>query len=251
MADFFQNKYDSHDHSLRVLELLTGYDSFLDSLSVVADMGCGGGLDVNWWATLMTRDDAPVPHNYTCYAVDRDISQLDDDLPKNIIPIEANFEDARIIPKSVDLMWCHDAFQFAVNPMQTLKNWNEMMTVNGMLIITLPQTSSYQFNRYVNRVPDGCFFNYNVCNLLYMLAVNGFDCKDSFMYKAANDPWIHLAVYKSNVPPMDPYTTRWSDLDEKGMLHQSLSDSIRKYGYLRQEDILLQWLDKDLYFVRD
>jgi hypothetical protein len=213
-------------------------------------MGCGSGLDINWWATLETRDETPVPYNYTCYAVDKDLSKLDKILPKNVIKMEGSF-DEKIIPRKIDLIWSHNSFQYSLNPLQTLKTWNEQMSVNGMLAIVVPQTSNYQYNRFVNRVYDGCFYSYNVCNLLYMLAVNGFDCKDSYMYKAPNDPWIHLAVYKTDIEPMDPAATRWYDLADNGLLHDSLANSINKYGYLRQEDIILPWLDKNWYFVQD
>ena len=219
--DAFNSGRESHEHSLRVLEIISCYDSFLDSLTVVADMGCGTGEDISWFATLETRDDPPIPYNYVCYAVDKNIKRLPDDLPENVIKIEGNFEE-RILPRTVDLMWAHDSFQYAVNPLQTLKNWNAQMTVNGMLVLIVPQTSNYQYNRFVNRVYDGCFYQYNVCNLLYMLAVNGFDCRDSYMYKAPNDPWIHLAVYKTDIEPLDPATTRWYDLADKGLLHDSL-----------------------------
>jgi hypothetical protein len=251
MADKFRNSAESHEHSLRILEILTGYDAFLDSLSTVADMGCGAGHDIDWWANLATRDDEPQPYNYNCYAIDRDLTQLIPLLPANVIPIKSNFEKKIELEHSVDLMWCHDAFQYALNPLKTLKQWNEMMTVNGMLIMMLPQTSGYEYNRFVNRVHDNQFFSYNVCNLLYMLAVNGFDCRDSYMYKAENYPWFHVAVYKSDIKPMDPAKTTWAELDEKGLLHNSIAGSIRKHGYLRQEDILLPWLDKQLYFVKD
>ena len=52
----FKNGYDSHQHSLEVLNLLYGYDSFLDNLKVIADMGCGRGYDAQWWAQLTTRE---------------------------------------------------------------------------------------------------------------------------------------------------------------------------------------------------
>jgi ubiquinone/menaquinone biosynthesis C-methylase UbiE len=63
-------------HSLKILNQLREYDSFLDSLKTIADMGCGTGEDIEWWATLMTRDDPPKPYNYKCFAVDRDDSKL-------------------------------------------------------------------------------------------------------------------------------------------------------------------------------
>ena len=40
----FRNAYESAEHSRQILDLIFGYDSFLDSLSVVADFGCGAGL---------------------------------------------------------------------------------------------------------------------------------------------------------------------------------------------------------------
>jgi hypothetical protein len=81
----FKNAYESHVHSRETLDILYGYDSFLDSLEVITDMGCGRGMDINWWATLETRDDPPEPRNYLCYAVDKDVSNIDPDtaaLPK-------------------------------------------------------------------------------------------------------------------------------------------------------------------------
>ena len=45
----FKNPEESHAHSLGILNLLPEYDTFLDSLTVIADMGCGAGLDARWW----------------------------------------------------------------------------------------------------------------------------------------------------------------------------------------------------------
>ena len=89
----FKHQLESHQHSRETLDVLYGYDSFLDSLEVVADMGCGSGLDINWWATLETRDDPPEPRNYVCYAVDKKI-QIDPAIQAlpNLVVLEKNFE---------------------------------------------------------------------------------------------------------------------------------------------------------------
>ena len=79
-----------------------------------------------------------------------------------------------------------------------------------------------------------------------MLAVNGFDCRDCYMYMAPNYGWVHMAVYKSHAP-LDPVGTSWFDLADKELLHPSVVDSLNRYGHVRQEDIFYPWLDKDFY----
>jgi hypothetical protein len=173
-------------HALKVLNQLREYDSFLDSLHTIVDMGCGSGEDITWWATLESRDDPPKPYNYNCFAVDRNADKLAQ-IPKlkNIHTYEKDFNQPHCTPTS----------------------------------------------------------------LIYMLAVNGFDCKDAYLLKEFNDPWIHIAVYKSAIAPMDASTTSWFDLIDAGLLNTSVVDSINSYGYLRQEDILYPWLDRENYFI--
>ena len=247
----FRNSYDSHDHSRGILDLIYGYDSFLDSLSVVADFGCGIGLDVEWWATLETRDDPPEPRDYLVYAVDKEnkiephIAEL-----KNVKFIQADFEDDNILPRKVDLLWSHDSFQYAVNPLNTLKVWNEQMSMNGMLVLNVPLAQTYSYDRIQTRSFNGCYYNHNLCTLLYMLAVNGFDCRDCYIYTAQNYGWVHIAVYKS-MSPMDPASTTWYDLIDKNLVHDSIITSLNTYGHVRQEDLIFTWLDKDWRFARN
>lgn len=244
--DRFSREVDSYEHSLSILELIYEYDSFLDNLEVICDMGCGVGQEVKWWATLETRDDPPEPRNYKVYAVDIK-DRLDPDvraLP-NVIPIERNFEES-IIPVSVDLMWCHDAFQYAIDPIGTLKTWNSQMSQNGMLVMSVPLTVTLMNNRPTGKVYDHMYYCHTLPNLIYMLAVNGFDCRDAYFMKSPNSNWLHLAVYKST-DPMDPRTTRLFDLADKNLLHDSVVYSLNKYGHLRQDDIIYPWLDKDFH----
>jgi SAM-dependent methyltransferase len=244
----FANPHLSHDHSLEILNLLYGYDSFLDSLTVIGDMGCGAGLDAQWWATLETRDDPPEPRNYRVYAVDRTFNKVDEEIraTENIRWIEGNFEEYGILPELLDLVWSHDSFQFVTSPLHTLSVWNKQMNTNGMLVMALPQTINYTYNRLTFRTHSYSYYNYNISNLVYMLAVNGFDCRDAYFYKNAETDWIYLAVYKAE-GPMDPSTTSWFDLADKKLLHPSVVDSLNRYGHVRQEDIIYPWLDKDFY----
>lgn len=237
-------------HSLGVLNALYEYDSYLDSIKTVADMGCGTGEDIVWWATLTTRDDPPEPHNYRCFAVDRDAGALSQipNLP-NIAKINKDFTKQSVLPIKVDFMWAHDSLQYSLNPVDTLRLWNEQMNVNGMLVICVRQSAGVEYDKFYSNTEDFCFNNFTATNLMYMLAVNGFDCRDAYLLKRFNDPWLHIAVYKSNHAPMDPTTTTWHHLASKGLLHPTVEASVQVYGHLRQQDILMPWLDQENYFI--
>jgi SAM-dependent methyltransferase len=248
----FKNQYDSHEHSLDILNMLYEYDSFLDSLKVIADMGCGCGLDAKWWAELATRDNPPEPHNYTVYAIDKNIKYIDSEIltkNKNIRAMEADYNTVHL-PLKADLVWSHDSFQFSLNPLQTLSHWSRYMNTNGMLVLNVPMHTTYSYDRLQTRSFSGSYYTYNICNLMYMLAVNGFDCRDCYIYMAPNYGWIHFAVYKS-FEPFDPATTSWFDLADKNLISDSAMTSLNKYGHVRQEDLMFVWLDKDWRFAKN
>lgn len=250
----FKNAFESHQHSLKVLDILYGYDSFLDSLEFIADFGCGTGLDTEWWATVMTRDDPPEPRDYTVYAVDKNLKSARNQLSglPNVHFFEEDIDtpDA-FLPGPVDFIWCHDTFQYVTDPLTTLKTWSKQLNVNGMLLLAFPQATHYAYNRLQTQSWNGCYYNHNIVNLMYMLAVNGFDCRDAYFLKEENDPWLYAAVYKSNIDPMDPKKTNWYELAEMNLLSDSVVDCLNRYGYVRQEEIITTWLDKDFRLPKE
>jgi len=72
----FANAEASHQHSLETLNMLQEYDEFMESIGTLIDLGCGSGLDTEWWATRVTREDNPRPLNIQCTGVD----QIDQEL---------------------------------------------------------------------------------------------------------------------------------------------------------------------------
>ena len=246
----FKNAYESHEHSLRVLDMIYGYDSFLDNLKVIADMGCGAGLDSQWWAELTTRDDPPEPHNYTVYAVDHDMRQLEPDLKgiKNLIPIEGDFEQ-RVLPRNADLIWAHDSLQYAKDPFACLGTWKRSINVNGMLVVSLPQTTHVNNagNLIINHYSDQ-IYNFNLLNLTYMLAASGFDCRDAYFYRESGTPWLHAAVYATDREPYE-YRPSWYELAEAHVLNESMVTNINKYGYAKMENMVVSWFDRDNYVI--
>lgn len=241
----FNSNHKSHEHSLYVLDLIYHYDSFLDSINTICDMGCGAGLDALWWANLTTRDDPPEPHNYRVMAVDRDTSRLDPAIKEtsNIIVIERDFEDITL-PTRVDLVWSHDSFQYATNPYKTLCQWNKIMNDSGMLVLMVPEYSGTLNNRIVNRCYSHVLNHFNIVQLIHLLALAGFDCRDAYFYR--KDGWLYAGVYKIK-EPYDFRKTNLYQLVDDGMFSDSACHSIARFGYLRQEDIIYPWLDKNFY----
>lgn len=238
---------DSHTHSLETLNQLYEYDDFMFSIKTVVDLGCGSGDDLEWWATRTTRDTAAIPLEIKCTGVDLH------DQPKlvkkyhNVSYQKTNFEDPIVAPESgFDILWCHDSFQYAVNPIQTLTQWRAMASPGGMLAICVPITQRIHQRQLDYFAPAGNFFHYSIVNLIYMLAATGWDCRSGFFKLDQQNGWIHAVVYKSEHEPADVRTATWYSLSEQQMLPRSTDASIQAHGYLRQQDLVVTWLDQSL-----
>jgi SAM-dependent methyltransferase len=243
----FSNPDFSHRHSLKTLELLYEYDDFMSSVDTLVDFGCGTGLDLEWWATRTTRDEKPVPLNIKCVGIDT-LSELS--VAKKYVNIQyhpQNFEQPIKLQRSkYDVAWCHNSFQYAITPLATLANWWHVMSENGMLIISVPQTTNMEFNTQAFDQRSYCYHHWTLVSLIHALAVSGFDCSSGFFNKGIDDPWITAAVYRSDQGPLDPRTTSWYHLSDAGLLPESAVDSINSYGFLKQRDLVLPWLDKSI-----
>jgi SAM-dependent methyltransferase len=215
---------------------------FMESIDTMCDLGCGKeGLDLEWWATReVDTDDAQIPLDIKCTGIDiYDNIVLEH---KNVTYLKHDLEEP--LDQEFDVLWCHNTFQYMLNPLQTLKQWNSMLTEGGMLTIILPQTTNIQYNKQNFSVPNCHYFNYTISNLIYMLSVNGFDCASGFFQQDINNPWIKIVAYKSDVKPMNPRETTWVDLIETELLPVSAVNTINRHGYVEQQELTLTWLDK-------
>jgi SAM-dependent methyltransferase len=241
----------SHAHSLPVLNALYEYDDFMSSIQTVADIGCGQGLDLEWWATRTTRDEKPEPLNIQCTGID-----TIDQVPvvkkyKNTVYQKIDFEQGLGPPKKTkfDVLWCHDAFQYAINPIKTLSQWRADASENAMLVLIVPQTTNITGKSINFYQPSGCYYHYTMINLIHMLAIAGWDCRGGYFKKSVDDPWLYAAVYNSAIPPMNPKNTTWYDLVDKKLLPESADRSIMAHGYLNHNDLVLSWIDKSITWL--
>lgn len=244
----FRNPEESHAHSLKTLNMLFEYDDFMASINTMVDLGCGAGLDLEWWATRTTRDDNPLPLNIDCIGVDLEKQLTVSKKYPNITYQSTDFE-TEIHPKKkrlFDVLWCHDSFQYAVNPIQTLSRWWHIASDSAMLAIVVPQTTNFQARQQMFSQPSGVYYHHTLVSLIHMLAIAGWDCRGGFFKKNLNDPWLNAVVYKSVHEPMNPKTTTWYELVDKKLLPESADVCIGRHGELRQQELMLPWLDKSL-----
>jgi SAM-dependent methyltransferase len=245
--DLFKSVNESHEHSKQILNLLYDHDDFMDSITRVMDIGCGYGDDIVWWADVMTRDDVPEPHNYTCYALDKNIKAYNGRhyKPKNVIPLDADVDTYKI-SRTVDLIWCHNTLQYVENPAHTLRKINEFLVPGGVLILSVPQTPNVEFNRLVTNCYPGQAYAFNICNLIYQLASAGFDCNDGMFMKEEDSPWISAMVYKSEHKPVSPAETTWYKLMENDLLPAKAAEAVDRFGFLPQHELITRWIDQSV-----
>jgi SAM-dependent methyltransferase len=249
----FRTAEESHAHSLATLAALYEYDDFMQSIGYMVDMGCGAGLDLTWWATRTTRDDSQQPLNIKCFGIDRHPELPVAHQHKNIYyqPQDFEIEPIQTHKQRFDLVWCHDSFQFVLDPFRTLRQWRDAMNPDGMLVIIVPQTTNMEHNQLAFDQRDFCYHNWTMVSLIHVLAISGFDCCGGYFLKQPDDVWLHAVVYRSEHGPQDPRITRWYDLCELGLLPVSARESVRRFGYLRQRDLVLPWLDRSISSYHD
>jgi len=243
----FGSSQDAHEHSKQnILDYFYRYDDFMESVGRVVDLGCDSeALDMQWWANATTRDEIQVPLNIHCVGV----SNIDRLLLKhnNIAFQKQDIETFNKVKRKFDVLWCYDQLQYLLNPYQALSNWWHIAEKDAMLVIAVPQTVNTEYHIQEYNLSLGHKYHYTMPQLIYMLAVNGWDCRSGFFKKTPGDPWLYAIVYKSDVEPMDPKETNiYKLVEQTELLPQCAVDSIHKYGKLRQRDLVLPWLDKSI-----
>lgn len=228
------------------LELLGQNEDFMDSVSIVADMGCGLGQDSHWWATREDSDGKP--RNYFVFAVDKELRIDNHYRHKNIRVVKEDYTHTSIAKGKVDVVWCANAFQYAHDPVKTLNHWWNLMSQDGLLYISVPQTNYIDdLSRWQMICESGVYWPHNMTSLIYLLAANGFDCRDGHFKQQRGNPMLHLAVYKSPHKPMDMGKTSLYDLVDLKLLPASVEACILKYGCMRHEFLEVEWIDHSIY----
>jgi len=236
--------------SLQIITALYEHDDFMESIQTLVDLGCGSGEDLIWWATAITREENPHPLNIKCVGVDM-LPQLPVAQRYANITYQPNDFELEVYPPQqlFDVLWCHDAFQYCINPLNTLANWKKIASPGAMLVIAVPQTLQIVQKQLAHHLPPTVYYHHTMVSLIYMLAITGWDCRNGFFQQPPGDPWIRAVVYRTDQQPRDPKKTTWYDLIDSGLLPESAERSIMAHGHLRQQDLVVPWLDHSLAWM--
>ena len=242
----FTSQEQAFQHSKKhILDLFYQYDDFMESIGRVIDLGCDTeAFNMLWFANATTRDGQELSLNIKCVG-QSDIDKLL--IKHNSISFQKGApEILSKTKKKFDILYCYDTLPFIVDPYQALRNWWNIANKDAMLVIAVKQTTNVEFNVLEYNTQMNYKHHYTVPILLYMLAVNGWDCKGGFFKKAIDDPWIYAVVYRSDIKPMNPQTTNLYNLiEDTELLPDVAAKSIEKYGMIRQKDLVLPWLDSN------
>ena len=105
----------SHEHSLKSLEILNEFDDFKRSINHLADFGCGNGKDLEYFANMREwTEEGELGRylNFNCIGFDLN-AELNVPSRENIKyknhDLNSN-ENMWSVP--FDVIWCHDVMQY-------------------------------------------------------------------------------------------------------------------------------------------
>jgi SAM-dependent methyltransferase len=237
----------SHQYSLKTLSILEKYQDWMDGIKNVAVMGAGAGLDAVWWAELCNRDNVSYGIKVTAVEMYPDVNIMRSH--PNIKWIYTDFSQVEL-PEQ-DLIWCHNSFQYSLNPLGTLINWHRILKPDGCLCIQVPYRLGVNQANDTNKVnlvvEPGVYFVHTLSNLILQLAATGFDCRDAHFQLDKQNGWINLVVYKTTNAPN--YTNNLYDLKNSMRLPACLDEIIESKGFFEETDLILQWLDRSVQIL--
>ena len=227
-----------------VLEMLNQFDDFKRSIKHMADFGCGTGSDLEYWANMreLTEDGSEGPHlNFNCVGFDLNCEKIK---PQRHNIKYKNFDlntDDAIWSVPFDVVWCHDVMQYIYSPVEFLGRVNRNMGMGGMLYLAVPSTVNVLQHRFQHYTPSQHYNTFTVTQLIYLLAVNGFDVKDFYLQKLKYDDWIQIVVYKEREPL--PYNTTWYTMVDDDLLNDNMKELVLKNNILTDQGLVTTWLD--------
>jgi hypothetical protein len=112
----------------------------------------------------------------------------------------------------------------------------------------VPSTISVYQNRFQNYTPTQHFNTFSVSQIIYLLALNGFDVNDFYLQKEKFIDIIQVVTYKEREPL--PYSTSWYEMVDMGILNDNIKEIVLQNNILSDQGLVTKWLDGTVYDYR-
>tara|TARA_B110001454_G_C12686401_1_gene420366 strand:+ start:197 stop:967 length:771 start_codon:yes stop_codon:yes gene_type:complete len=237
-------------HARKFLEQIYQHPELMESIGTVLDIDCSVGTDSEWWATRPNYDeknpkrlDIDVTGISRIDEISQEIKELD-----HINYIQASSSEfwKDLKARKYDVVWCHAVLHKFTNFYDVLKEINILQEPDGMLCITVPKIHNIFYNEPDYRLYADCHTDINIVNLIYGLALAGYDCRDAYFMQEKNSNLINAVVYKNSNNTYDLDEVTPYDLMEMDRLPGSMVIQLNKFGYISNKNLYLSWLDGTL-----
>ena len=213
----------------------------------MADFGCGKGKDLEFWANMQVWNEDGTKDrylNFNCVGFDL---HAENNVPsrKNIKYKNHDFNtDNTVWSVPFDVVWCHNVMQSIYSPVEFLGRVNRTMAPGSMLYLCVPSTVTIYQNRFQNYTPAQNYHTFTVSQILYLLALNGFDVNDFYLQKEKYTDLIQILTYKEREPL--PYNTSWYEIADMNIVNDNLKSIIMHNGILSDQGIITKWVNGDI-----
>lgn len=243
-------------YGLDLIEILDNFVEFKRSIKSLAYIGTHDhGEELERIATLDDSDEENPKHlKFKISVVDKEISSPFKSISTKydwVTCIEHDLTQEVRLPfsnRKFDIMWLSNILQLVPDPLGFLRLVSKNTAKNGMLYISVPQTIGYNRRTPRNYWYSGQINNFSVTQLIYFIAICGFDVKDFYCKKLTYDDQIQLVTYKNT----DCYEgiPSWSDLAEKNIFNDNINEVISNHDFLTDQGLRTMWLDGTIYDYR-
>ena len=227
-------------------------DSMFDQNLDVLDVGCGLGLQADWWASRRPKHEADrygMKEFTECHAVD--LYEPDAGLKDKFYFRKEDFHKMSFDDNQFDIVWSHLSLEYSPKPLEALKEWRRVCKDDGHIYITVPGSFKKKFGRIHTEMKPGQQSWFTVPILMQQLAYAGFNPRNGY-FQADFKNGLIRALVPANPDSVgfDPLVTSMYELAENGLFNDWVNGMIAERGTFDESKLVIQWVTGDVLDYR-